>query len=56
MAKGITLRGATANSFIAERLVDKLGEGAREKCSGPMLDDVNAVLESRAKERMSGEA
>jgi len=48
MAKGITIKGGAANSFIAEMLVDEHGEGARDKCSGPMLADVNAVLERRA--------
>ena len=50
MNKGITLKGGAANSFFAKLLVDEHGEGAREKCSGAMLADVNAVLERRATE------
>ena len=51
-----SLKGSAASSFIAELLVDEHGDGAREKCSGPMLADVNAVIVRRAKEQADGGA
>jgi len=55
MANEVTLKGGSANSFIARLLVDEHGDGARDRCSGPMLADVNAVLLRRANEHSTGE-
>ena len=45
--RGVTLRGAAANNFIAELLVDQYGVKARENTCGPMLRDINAILKAR---------
>jgi len=43
----IKLKGHGARNFMASLLVDKEGEKAVEKCSGPMLEAVKAEIERR---------